>query len=105
MSAEPFDRSDPRLESAATELQALVRQHYPTATFEVFEGHDPEGLYLRAIVDVEDTDEVMDLLVDRLLELQVEQGLPVYVVPARPLARIVETLSALPAGQRRSGQL
>ena len=32
-------------------------------------------------------DDVMDLVADRLLELQVDQGLPVHVVPLRTPAR------------------
>jgi hypothetical protein len=66
------------------ELRTKVAQRYPEATFEVFEGEDPNGTYLRAIVDVEDTDEVVDLVVDRMLDLQVEEGLPLYFLASRP---------------------
>jgi hypothetical protein len=37
-----------------------------------------------ATVDVEDTDAVVDVYIDRLVTLQIEEGLPVYVVPLRP---------------------
>jgi hypothetical protein len=75
---------DPRILRALTDLQERIREAYPEATFDVFYRDDPEGMRLRAIVDVEDTDAVMDLVVDQLYELQVEQGLAVYVIPVQP---------------------
>jgi hypothetical protein len=46
-------------------------------------GEDPEGLYVLATVDVDDTDAVVDVYIDRLLTLQIDDGLPIYVVPLR----------------------
>ena len=43
-------------------------------------------------VDIADTDEVMDVIGDRLVELQVTEGLPVYVTPLRPITRVVAEL-------------
>jgi len=43
-------------------------------------------------VDIADTDEVMAVVGDRLVELQVEEGLPVYVTPLRPITRVVAQL-------------
>jgi hypothetical protein len=77
---------DPRvvqLARALSELQAMIQAKYPSARFEVSQGHDPIGLHLRAIVDVDDIDKVTDLVLDREVELQIEDGLPVYVFPAR----------------------
>ena len=79
---------DPHVQAAVVELQALIQQHYPTATFQEKLGEDPEGTYLMATVDVEDTDEVVDVYIDRLLEFQIDAGIAVYVVPIRPLKRI-----------------
>ena len=73
---------DPRTRGAVEQLQALISHRYPEAMFETYWGEDPEGIYLDAIVDVEDTDEVMDLIIDRLLEIQIDEGIPVYVIPA-----------------------
>jgi hypothetical protein len=42
-----------------------------------------------ATVDVEDTEAVMDVYIDRLLELQIDAGLAVYLVPVRPLAHVL----------------
>jgi hypothetical protein len=38
---------------------------------------------------VRDTEEVAEIVADRLLELQVDEGLSVYVFPIRPLARVL----------------
>ena len=88
MSAERTRREDPRIGRAVAELQATIRAKYPAATFEVGRGDDPDGTYVWATVDVEDTDEVIDLVIDRLLELQVEERLPVYLIPVRPPERV-----------------
>ena len=79
---------DPRVQAAVVELQDLIQQHYPAATFQEKLGEDPEGTYLMATVDVEDTDEVVDVYIERLLELQIDTGLAVYVVPLRPLKSV-----------------
>jgi hypothetical protein len=80
--------TDPRMQAAVTELQELIQTHYPGTTFTVGEAEDPDGVYLRAIVDVDDTDEVTEVFIDRMIDLQVEDGLPIYVVPVRTLERV-----------------
>jgi hypothetical protein len=74
---------DPRIAGVLAELQERIREAYPGATFDTFYRDNPAGMRLRATVDVEDTNAVMDLVVDRLYELQVEQGLAVYVIPVQ----------------------
>src|SRR5215213_4864057 len=83
----------PRLEAAIVELRDLIAQHYPDATFTVSEGEDPDGIYLTATVDVEDMGEVVDVFLDRMVDLQVEDGLPIFVVAVRPLARNLAILA------------
>jgi hypothetical protein len=83
----------PRLEEAIVELRELIAQHYPDATFTVSEGEDPDGIYLTATIDVEDMGEVVDVFLDRMVDLQVEEGLPIYVVAVRPLARNLAILA------------
>jgi hypothetical protein len=83
MSTERVSEPDPRIQQALTELQDMIAARWPEASFTVSRGEDPEGLYLDAAVDLDDPDDVMDLVVDRLLELQVDEGLPVHVVPLR----------------------
>ena len=91
MRAEHFALDTPRMQAAIMELQGLIRQHYPNTTFEVVHGDDPIGMYVLATVDVEDTEAVVDVYIDRLLELQIDAGLAVYVVPVRPLARVLDS--------------
>ena len=50
---------------------------------------DPAGTYVLATVDVEDTELVMDAYMDRLLTLQIDEGLPLYVLPLRPRTQAV----------------
>lgn len=89
MSAEHVALDTPRMQAAITELQGLIRQHYPNTTFEVVHGDDPIGIYVVATVDVEDTEAVVDVYIDHLLKLQIDAGLAIYVVPVRPLARVL----------------
>lgn len=70
---------DERLDAAVAEMEALIRRHYPDATFEIWPNTEPPGLFLTATVDVEDTDEAFDHIVGRLLEMQVDDGLPLLV--------------------------
>ena len=88
MTVEHDHMTDPKMQAAVAELQELIRSHYPSTTFTVGEAEDPDGVYLRAIVDVEDTDEVTEVFIDRMIDLQVEEGLPIYVVPVRTPERI-----------------
>jgi hypothetical protein len=77
----------PRWEQALDEIQVLIRDRYPTARFNITEGEDPSGLYLVATVDVEDMGEVVEVFLDRLVDFQVDDELPVYVLLARPRER------------------
>ncbi len=51
-------------------------------------GDDPAGLYVPATVGVEAPDAVVEVYIHLLRELQIDEGLAVYVVPVRPLARV-----------------
>ena len=92
--------NDPQIQQAVAELRTLIEGRYPGATFDVFERDDPQGVRLRATVDIEDTDPVMEVVMDALHDIQVERELPVYVVTEQPIARVAEQLrvrrSALP---------
>jgi hypothetical protein len=80
------------MEEAVQELKGLIAARFPQAAFVVEEGCDPKGLYLVTTVDITDTDEVMAVVGDRLVELQVTEGLPVYVTPLRPVTRVLAQL-------------
>ncbi len=85
-------RLTPRMEGAVHELQGWITARFPQAAFVVEEGCDPKGIYVVTTVDIADTDEVTTAVGDRLVELQVEEGLPVYVTPLRPIERVVAQL-------------
>lgn len=97
------DEDDPRIRAAIVELRTLIAARYPGAAFTIYHGEDPDGIYLKAVVDVEDLDEVAEVFTPRLVDLQVEGGLPVYVVLDWPLERVREHLrrkAALPIEAR-----
>jgi hypothetical protein len=83
---------DQRIRAAIDEFTALIGHHFPGTDFQVFIGDDPVGVYLRAIVDIDDPDEVTDLIIDRLVTVQVDEGLPFYVIPIRTLERVLASM-------------
>ena len=94
MSGTDLDVADPRVEHALAEFRGLIQDRYPSAMFVVFRGEDPEGIYLTATVDVDDADDVVDVILDRLLEVQVDEGLPVYVIPIETPERVAARVRA-----------
>ena len=82
----------PAMEKAVNELKGSISKRFPQASFVVEEGFDPKGIYLVTTVDIADTDEVMDVIGDRLVELQVDAGLPLYVTLLRPIQRVLAEL-------------
>ena|SRR5437763_14622185 len=101
--SEEWERSlDPRVQAAIDELRETIRQHYPEASFALSRGIDePEQIHLTTSVDLDDPDEVLDLVLDRLLELEVDEGIPVYVIPIPTPERILAQLRSSPRPQRR----
>ncbi len=93
MSADPIRLDDSRIDAALVELREAIAERYLGASFEVANGYDPPGTYLIPTLDVEDTEELFDIIGERLLEMQIEEGLPVYVFPIRPLERVLAELS------------
>lgn len=70
----------------------MILARFPDATFTVAEEDDPEGVYLTPMVDIEDTSDVMDVILSRMVDMQVDEDLQVYVEPVRPLERVLEEL-------------
>jgi hypothetical protein len=81
---------DPRIVAAIDELTQLISGRFPDAQIDVSEGDDPNGVYLTVSVDIDDPDEITDLVIDRTMALQIEEELPVYVVPIRPISRVID---------------
>lgn len=94
MSVAPVTAGDKRTDDAVRELAALISARYPATTFKVGPGEDPPGTYVLASVDVPDDEDVLDLMVDRLLEMQVDEGLPVYVIPLSTPERTAKIMRA-----------
>ncbi len=84
---------DSRTEKAVEELKGMIRRHYPDAEFRL--GANPEDsaiTELVTIVDADDTDQVLDVVVDRQMELQINEDLPIFVVTERPWKRVRQIL-------------
>lgn len=92
MSTERVPEFDKPTQNALQELKGLITEQYPQATFDVAHGEDPEGVYLKTTVDIEDVDEVLDAVLDRLFAIQVERELPIYVIPLQPVERVMKEL-------------
>lgn len=103
MKQERIKGMTPRIQTAIKELKGKISERYPDATYEVSYGEDPDGVRLMPVVDVEDILDVVDVVGDRLLELQVEEGLPLYVVPVRPPERVLEIMRKSLAKRSQSG--
>ena len=79
----PSPENNIRCHHALDELKRLILDRFPTATFDITHGDDPCGVYLVAMVDVEDIDDVIDAFLDRLVIMQIDEGLPIYVMVER----------------------
>jgi hypothetical protein len=80
---------DERSQAASVELRRIIAERYPDATFELAPApDDPHSIHLIATVDVDDPDEVGDLVIDRVVEMQAEEGIPIHVIPIRPPERV-----------------
>ena len=81
---------------ALEELRNRIRGRYPAAQFRVGTSpDDPAIIELVTIVDDDDPNQVLDLVVDRQMELQIDEGLPIFVVteptPERAVTVIEQT--------------
>lgn len=84
-----------RAQAALAELQDMIWLLYPNATFRVTCGQDdPDANHLVATVDVEDTGAVLEAVMDRMMEIQIEDELPIFVIPVRPPERVRAMWSA-----------
>jgi hypothetical protein len=81
------------MKAAIEEMKNLLTRAFPEATFAIAAGEDPDGIHLIATIDSEDMDEVMDLYIDRIVELQVHEDLPLFVIPVRPVERNIALLA------------
>jgi hypothetical protein len=86
---ERIEEISPPMRQALKELEGIIGHRYPTATFDISRGEDdPEVVHLTTTVDLDDPDEVLDLVITRVMKLQVEEKLPLYVIPVRTPERV-----------------
>ena len=78
MSIKPWND---KMQCAIAEVEARIRAVYPEATFRLVEGEDPLGLYLDAYTDAEDAFAVLDLISDWLVDLSVDAGVHLHLIP------------------------
>jgi hypothetical protein len=78
MSVNPWNDT---LQRVMTEAQARIRAVYPEAIFRLVEGEDPLGFYLDAYTDAEDAFAVLDLVSDWLIDVSVNDGVHLHVIP------------------------
>jgi hypothetical protein len=71
------------MEAAIAEMKERILRHYPGTEFTVYERDDPEGIFMSAIVDTENLEAVKALFLSRMVDLQVDEVLPLFVVPER----------------------
>ncbi len=79
---------DPRIQSALDELRGMIPQRFPETTFEVGPRPDMDGIWLVAIADVDNLDDVTDVVLPRIVDTRVDEGLPVYIVGDWPAGRV-----------------
>jgi hypothetical protein len=88
--SDTLELTNPKIQQALDELKGLILAHYPGAQFRVSRGQDdPAAIHLVATVDVEDTEDVVNLTIEREQALQIDEGLPIFVIPIQPLERVV----------------
>jgi hypothetical protein len=99
--ARPFSIADldERTRRAVQELEGVIAARYPTTTFKLARAaDDPNSVHLLAVADVDDPDEVGDLVVDRVVALQVDEGIPLHVIPLRSPERVQAAFRAAENG-------
>jgi hypothetical protein len=69
------------MQHAIAEVEERILAVYPDATFRLVEGEDPLGPYLDAYTDAKDTFAVLDLVSDWLVDLSVNDGVHLHVIP------------------------
>jgi hypothetical protein len=72
---------DEKTQKAIDEIKTVIQSAYPEASFRAYLGEDPAGVYLNAYTSAEDDFLVLDLISDRLVDLHIDEGVRLYVIP------------------------
>ena len=86
MSDQPFIDADgnvsERAQAAIDEVKQSILSRHPDATFKIHPGFDdPTSISLEVYVDLDDPHQVFDEIIDRLVDIQVDDGIPLHVLP------------------------
>jgi hypothetical protein len=101
MTSARAELAEDRMQSTIDELTTTIARAFPGTTFTVSHPEDePASIEITAIVDVDDPDDVLDLVIERVVHLQVEESVPIHGVPIRTPERI----EADRAERRRAGR-
>lgn len=73
--------ADRTVQKLIKELCALITAQFPEATFEIYEGDDPKGIYIYAYADIEDSLDMLPYVSDKMVEIVEEEGVIICVVP------------------------
>jgi hypothetical protein len=93
MSSVYLQELEPDRRQAVQELMSMIAARFNQAEFLIEPGiDDSQATHITAVVDIDDPDEVMDLVIDRLIELQVDAGLPISIIPIRTPKRLAALL-------------
>ena len=93
-------RLEPEMQRAVDELTALIRTHYPTARFDVQSAPDEAStILLQVTVDVDDPEEVLDLVFERMEQIRIDEGVPILVLPLQTSERAAALLQATRVGR------
>lgn len=87
---------DPRIQAALAELRSMILEKFPDTTFETVRHSDLDGIWLVAVADVDDLDEVTGVVISRTVDMQIDEGLPIYIVGEWPPERVREYLRNQP---------
>ena len=92
---------EPKLQAAVDELAGIIAARYPGTAFRVSHHPDETGMVLLdAIVDMDDTEPVNDLILERMEQLRLDEGVPILVIPLRTPERVARLREAMQTARR-----
>jgi hypothetical protein len=92
---------EPKMQAAVEELAGMIAAQYPSAQFRV--SHHPEEpttILLDTIVDVDDTEAVLDVVFERMEQLRLDESVPILVLPLRTPERVAKLLADMQLRQQ-----
>jgi len=105
MSDRPFIDADgnvnERARAAIDELKHSILSRHSDATFIVHPGFDdPRSISLEVYVDLDDPHQILEEIIDRVVDIQVDEGIPLHVLPLHTPERALAASIAYAERQR-----